>query len=89
MILTRHCVVLLAAVVLLVVIQSELSAVVAATDQISQTALVAVVPAAVTRAVTVSLPLVTGLLGSTTSLTVVVPATTPLARRRLQDQGGI
>ena len=89
MILTRHCVVLLAAVVLLVVIQSELSAVVAATDQISQTALVAVVPAAVTRSVTVSLPLVTGLLGSTTSLTVVVPATTPLARRRLQDQGGI
>ena len=89
MIVTRHCVVLLAAVVLLVVIQSELSAVVAATDQISQTALVAVVPAAVTRSVTVSLPLVTGLLGSTTSLTVVVPATTPLARRRLQDQGGI
>ena len=89
MIVTRHCVVLLAAVVLLVVIQSELSAVVAATDQISQTALVAVVPAAVTRSVTVSLPLVTGLLGSATSLTVVVPATTPLARRRLQDQGGI
>ena len=89
MIVTRHCVVLLAAVVLLVVIQSELSAVVAATDQISQTALVAVVPAAVTRSVTVSLPLVTGLLGSTTSLTVVVPATTPLARRRLQDQCGI
>ena len=89
MIVTRHCVVLLAAVVLLVVIQSELSAVVAATDQISQTALVAVVPAAVTRSVTVSLPLVTGLLGSATSLTVVVPATTPLARRRLQDQCGI
>ena len=79
----------LAAVVLLVVIKPELSAVVAAADQVPHTARVTVVPAPVPGSVTVSLPLLTGLLRGAAPLTVVVTTSTPLAGRRLQEQGGV
>ena len=79
----------LATVVLLVVIKPELSAVVAAADQVPHTARVTVVPAPVPGSVTVSLPLLTGLLRGAAPLTVVVTTSTPLAGRRLQEQGGV
>ena len=76
----------LAAVVLRVVIKPELPAVVAAADEFPHTARVAVVPAAVPRSVTVSLPLLAGLFRGAASLTVVVTTTTPLAGRGLYGQ---
>ena len=79
----------LATVVLLVVIKPELSAVVAAADQVPHTARVTVVPAPVPGSVTVSLPLLTGLLRGAAPLTVVVTTSTPLAGRRLQEQGRV
>ena len=75
----------LATVVLLVVIKPELSAVVAAADQVPHTARVTVVPAPVPGSVTVSLPLLTGLLRGAAPFTVVVTTSTPLASRRLQE----
>ena len=82
--LTLDCGVLLAAVILLVIIKSELTAVVAAADQIAHTARVTVVRAAVPGSVTVSLPLLAGLLWGAASLTAVVPPGTPLVSRWLQ-----
>ena len=82
--LTLYCYVLLATVILLVIVKSKLPTVVAATDQIAHTALVAIVRSAVTRSVTVALPLLTGLLRSTASLLVIVTAPAPLAFWRLQ-----
>ena len=86
---TLHSGVPLAAVILLVIINPELTTVVAPTDQIAHTALVAVVTAAVPGSVTVTLPLLTGLLWSATSLTVIVTTTTPLASWRLQGQSWV
>ena len=77
---------LFAAVVLRVVISPELPTVVAAADEFPRTAGVAVVPAAVPRSVTVSLPLLAGLLRGAASLAVVVTTTTPLAGRGLQGK---
>ena len=71
------------------IIKPELTTIVAATDQVAHTALVAVVTAAVPRSVTVSLPLLAGLLWSATSLAVIVTAPTPLASRWLQDQSWV
>ena len=76
--LTLDCGVLLAAVILRVIIKSELKTVVAATDQIAHTTVVTIVRAAVLGSVTVSLPLLTGLLWSATSPFTVVPPGTPL-----------
>ena len=84
MIVTRHCVVLLAAVVLLVVIQSELSAVVAATDQPGPAASVTIVSSPVRGAVTVSLADITGTLWGAAPPALVVPSAALLPRRRLQ-----
>ena len=73
----------LTAVVLLVVEMAKLLAVVTATHEVSLTAGMAVIETSVTRPVTVSLSLPTGLLWSTTSPPTVVPPGTPLTRSGL------
>ena len=78
----------LAAVVLLVVVGPELLAVVSPTHQTSSTATVTVIDSSVSRTVTVTLSLTTGLLRSTTPPPVVVTAPTPLTRGRSQGSPG-
>ena len=69
---------MLAAVVLLVVVQPELEAVVAPADQVATAAGVAVMLAPVTRPVTVSLALPTRVLGSAAPPAPIVPASASL-----------
>ena len=69
---------LLAAVVLLMVVCSELEAVVAPADQVATAAGVAVMLAPVTRPVTVSLALPTRGLGSAAPPAPIVPASASL-----------
>jgi len=88
----RHTLGPLAAVVLGVVVGAKLEAVVGAADEVTLAAPVAVIVAAITRPVTVTLALVTGGLRSAAPLAVIIPPGASLARRRLQghasrDQG--
>ena len=70
----------LTAVILGVVIQSELETVVAATHEVSLTPSVAVMLTSIARSITVSLSLPAGLLWSTTSpASRIISASTPLA----------
>ena len=69
---------LLTAVVLLVVVQTELLAVVGAAHQISSAAPVAVIVTAISRTVTVTLTLVTGGLRSAASPALEIAARTSL-----------
>ena len=69
----------LAAVILLVVISSELLTVVTAAHQSSPAASVPVIDSAVSRSITVTLALTTGILWSAATPPVIVPATAPLA----------
>ena len=68
----------LTAVVLLVVEMAKLLAVVTATHEVSLTAGMAVMLTSISRSITVPLSLPTGLLGSTTPATLVVPSCTSL-----------
>ena len=74
----------LTAVVLRVIVETELEAVVGAANQLSGTASVAVMGSSVIRAVTVSLPLLARILWSAAPPLSVVPPGTPLVCRRLQ-----
>ena len=68
----------LAAVILLVVVGAKLEAVVGATYQISFAASVAVIVAAISGPITVTLTLITGGLRSTAPPAVVIPTSTSL-----------
>jgi len=76
----------LTAIILLVVVGSELLTVVAPTHQASPAASVAIIDSSITSTVTVSLTLPARLLRSAAPPTVIVPASAPLARGR--SQGG-
>ena len=78
----------LAAVVLRVIVETKLEAVVGAAHQTSSTTSVSVMSSSVTRAVTVSLPLLARILRSAAPPPSVVPPGAPLTRRRLQWQPG-
>ena len=74
----------LTAVVLGVIVETKLEAVVGAAHQVSSTASVTIMGSPVIRSVTVSLPLLAGLLWSAAPPPPVVPPGTSLARRGLQ-----
>jgi len=69
-------------VVLLVIVETKLLAVVAATHEISLTTLMSIISSSISRSITVSLSVPTGVLWSTTSPTIVVPTGTSLTLRR-------
>ena len=69
----------IAAVILLVVVGAKLEAVVGAADEVTLAAPVAVIVAAITRPVTVTLALVTGGLRSAAPLAVIIPPGASLA----------
>jgi len=66
------------AVILLMVVETKLLAVVAATDKVSLTSLMSIISSSITGSITVSLSIPAWVLWSTTSPTVVVPAGTSL-----------
>ena len=78
----------LTAVVLLVIVSSELETVVTATHQVSSTPSMAIIDAAVQRSITVTLAFTTRGLWCATSPSVKVPATTSLVCWRLQGDPG-
>merc|ERR1719270_1582088 len=66
------------AVILLMIVETKLLAVVAATDKVSLTSLMSIISSTITGSITVSLSIPTWVLWSTTSPAVVVPAGTSL-----------
>jgi len=79
----------LAAVILFVVVGAKLEAVVGATYQVPLATSMAVIVAAISGPITVTLTLVTGGLRSTAPPAVVIPTNTSLTCRRLQGYGGL
>ena len=70
------------AVILLMVVETKLLAVVAATDKVSLTPLMSIISSSITRTITVSLSIPAWVLWSTTSPTVVVSAGTSLTWKK-------
>ena len=60
------------------VVQTKLLAVVGATDEVTLAASVSIIQATITRPVTVTLTLITGVSRSTASLAIVIPPSTSL-----------
>jgi len=79
----------LTAVILLVVVMSELLAVVTTTDQVSLTPCMSIMLSSVTRSITVSLSLLTRVLWSTTSPSLEVTSTASLTISRLKGNVGV
>ena len=78
----------LTAVILLVIVSSELETIVAAAHQVSSTPRMAIIDAAVQRSVTVTLAFTTGVFRCAASPPVIVPTPTSLVWPRLQWHPG-
>jgi len=71
-------------IILLVIVETKLLAVVAATHQISLTTLMSIISSSISRSIAVSLSVPTWVLWSTTSPTIIIPTGTSLTLRRFR-----